>query len=202
MSMQKKMFMLKYGKDEHKHGLINDVLDDPLNTQSDIRRVSSTVIKMHNPDPKIFETLIKHPRARLNYNMREVVSYHPKTPKHVIDHMLSDERYDEQWTAIAHREDATPDQLTKIAVNGIGHDHQTRVNEQAGRAALENSKVPMEVLDKFSHHPDPYVSAAVAYNPNSTKEHLIRIHKNHPYDAGGEVARIQLKTRFAHEVHV
>lgn len=200
MSMQKKMFMLKYGKDEHKHDIINDILDDPMNSQSDVRRVSSTIMKIDNPEPRIFEIMIKHPRARLNYNMREVLSYHPKTPKHIIDHMLNDERYDEQWTGIANREDVTPEQLTKIAVHGIGHDNQTRVNEQAGRAALEHPKAPMELLDKFSHHPDPYVSAAVAYNQKATKEHLLRIAENHPYDAGGEVARSRLKHKFNHIV--
>lgn len=192
MSIDKSMFLLKYGEDDEKHNVMRAILDHPESTQSDLRRASISISKMNNPNPKLFDTLVTHPRARLNYNMREVVAIHPKTPKHVIDHILNDERYDVHRGAVAYREDATPEQLEKIVTDRHNHD--------ASRAALEHPNIPIHILDKFSHHPDPYVSAAVADNPKATKEHLLRIAENHPYDAGGEVSRMQLKKRFNHVI--
>ena len=192
MKQEQLKFLLKWGADEDLHSHVNLILNHPETDSYLMRHVARIVGTKKNLKPEVFETLTTHPKARQNYNVREVMSQHPETPQHVIHAMVNDDRYTEQLLSIAHRPDTKPEHLEQIAKEGISNES----NEQAGRAALENPKMPVHVLDEFSHHPDPYVAVAVAFNPNSTKEHLHRIINRHEFTAGGEVARNQLKKRF------
>jgi hypothetical protein len=73
----------------------------------------------------------------------------------------------ETYNDIALHHAVSPETLEKLA-----SDKDEYINQRARTTALENSKCPSHVLDKFVDHPDEDCRYAVVMNPNVSRKQL------------------------------